>query len=146
MTTATPKAGVVTLIILVIHFAIEQLDAKRDTVILSEFLDPIQARDAIVDAFLVAHPAPCAEQRDDVRNFGVGRPDDASARLFFQLLVIRFVIPTVGESLCPVFPCTMQGVIPYLRKTGQSAGATRSIPVIPKSAAARHRSSISILA
>ncbi len=38
------------------------------------------------------------------------------------------------------------GVMPYLRSTGQSSGATRSMPVIPMPAAARHRSSIGILA
>jgi hypothetical protein len=52
---------VVALVIFVIHFAVQQLDAQGDAVILREFLDPIQAGDAVVDAFLFRPLAPHAE-------------------------------------------------------------------------------------
>ena len=97
-TTATPKAGVIALVILVIHLAVEQFNAQGDAVILGEFLDAIQARDAVVDAFLIAHAAARAEQRDDVGNLGVGRADDAGAGLLFQFVVERFVVPGVVEG------------------------------------------------
>ena len=80
--------GVVAHVVVMVHFAVEELDADGDAVVLGDFLDAIQACDGVLGALFVGHALAIAGKSDDVDHAGLGGERDVFAKAFFDPGVI----------------------------------------------------------
>ena len=87
----------VALIVLVIDLAVEELEADRHAVLLSESLDLVQPLHAVGRRFRVAHAAPVAEEGNQVRDLlrrGERNPPGQAGE---DLLVIGLHVQPVND-------------------------------------------------
>src|SRR5215471_5725889 len=91
------KGRMVSLVALMIHFAIEQLDHHGDSIIFGGFLDPIQADHAVIDRLFVADPIPVSEKSDQVGNTVFGGQRERPFKSFDNGVMVGLVVDSFGN-------------------------------------------------
>src|ERR1019366_7238317 len=89
--------GVVALVVLVVHFAVEQFQANGDARVLGDFGDALEPQDAGVAACVVGEALAVAGEGDDVGDLGGDGFGDIGAHVFFELVVVLLAIPRHGN-------------------------------------------------
>ncbi len=80
-----------------IHFAVQQLQAQRDALILSHRRQLTQANRTVFLGFFVGHSTPVAGHHDYIGRLGRRGPFDILPGLADQLLVILLAVETHGD-------------------------------------------------
>jgi len=76
-----PESRMITLIVLVIHLAIQQLHTNSHSVLLGDLRHLRQARDAVRDPVRIAAAGAIAKHRDEIRDLGLGRQRNCCRQL-----------------------------------------------------------------
>ena len=89
---------VVAHVILVVDLAVQQLQADGHIILLRYALDPVQARDAVFEPFLVRQAPPIAGKSDDVRHPRLGGEREVFPEFGLQIFVIFLPVQPVGDG------------------------------------------------
>src|ERR1022692_4690061 len=91
-------AGVVALVVLVVHLAVEQFQANGDAGVFGHFGDALESHDAGVAAGVVGQALPVPGEGDHVGHLGGGGFGDVVAHFVYQLVVVFLAIPGHGNG------------------------------------------------
>ena len=87
----------ITLVILVIDLAVEQLQTDRDAVIFGSLFDAVEGIGAVGGRLLVGHPAAVAEEGNEVGHLVRRRERDPALEALDDLCVVRLDVEAVGN-------------------------------------------------
>ena len=93
------KRRPIPLIVLVIHLAVQELDADRDAVALGRWGDTLEPRHTRLGGLRVAPSLPVAEHGNEVRDPMLGRQRQCPLELAHQQVVIRWIIEAARDEV-----------------------------------------------
>src|SRR5262249_8772648 len=106
----------VEMVVLVVDFAIQVLEAEGDLLVLSHRLDAVEIGDRIRDSLLVTQAAAVPGERDHVRRSGRAGGFDRFTHALFDAVMEFFAIDAVGDGAAAGYHGRNQTVLLQNRK------------------------------
>src|SRR5207302_1099635 len=110
----------VEMVVLVVYFAVQVLEAEGDLLVLGDRLDAVKIGDGIGDPLLVAHAAAVAGKRDHVWRPGRASGFNRLAHALFDAVMQFLAIDAVGDGAAAGYHRRDQTVLLKSRKIGRA--------------------------